>query len=318
MNFGAFAAGVANQGTKILEDKEDQAFKLKLQNAQIEAQVQAATVAEQRKSVNGETAAHLNNALGMLNPSSGGLSGADTEARMGMLRSNNTLAGRTGRGGVKYNRQELIAAVLENPVAYNDLTATAKADIFPDLQKSGFKRLDKALPGDLQVRADNSLSGLDAIERVNIKLKQGGNDFAQLYAPGQVGAKQLRADLVEITDVIKRIRSGAATNGNEEGMYEAQVMQNSITSLLDDLLDGTVDPKNIEYSLNTIYKPYLTRMSNMQERRRTEVVEQKKKEEIVDKSKGFEGMSTDEKMTLLLERRAAKKKAAEKQATKAP
>lgn len=263
-----FFSGMADGASKELGDQQDRAFRLKLQNAQIEG-----TMAAQK-----EMADYNSASLEATDQMSGGKETGRANAKtqewyQNSKRTDAIKNKNSGRSGAKYDRAALIDAVIKNPVAYNDLTATAKADIFPDLQSRGFKRLDKALNGDLQVRADNSLSGLDAIGRVNTKMNANPEEFKLLYAPGTVGAKNLRGDLVEIVDVIKRIRSGAATNGNEDGMYEAQVMASGVSDLLDDVIDGQFDPQSINYRLNTIYKPYLERMSKMQERRRTEVVE---------------------------------------------
>lgn len=263
-----FADGMVDH----FQRQEDMAFKLKLQNALIEQQKLSAMEQFDYQKASPEVGDAV---LGM-----GGIP-ADGKRRsvaeLGLIQKGtvgiaNANARAGGRGGARYDRNALIESILKNPVAYNDLTATTKADIFPDLQKRGFKRLDKVLPGELQVKADAATNGLEALERVNAKIKEASNDFAQMYAPGTVGAKNLRGDLGEIVDVIKRIRSGAATSGREDDAYEAQIMADGVSDLLDNLIDGNVDANTIDYRLNTIYKPYLTRMTTMQERRRTEEV----------------------------------------------
>ncbi len=302
-----FFGGMASGAGKELGDQDDRAFRLKLQNAQIEGQL------ANEKSMADYNSASMVATSDMSDGKETGRANTQTQAWYMSKDKNNAARTRGGRSGAKYDREALISAVIKNPVAYNDLTATAKADIFPDLQKQGFKRLDKALTGELQVRADNSLSGLDAIERVNVKIKSNPEDFKKLYAPGTIGAKNLRGDLGEIIDVVKRIRSGAATNGNEDGMYEAQIMASGLSDMLDDVIDGSFEPDSINYRLNTIYKPYLARMANVQQRRRTEEVVSKEEQAKRDAPKGYAGMNTDEKMSLLMQRIEAKKKLREAQ-----
>jgi hypothetical protein len=279
LDFGSFVAGAAQAGTEDLGKRRDQALRLKLESRLIEMQVAKEKEMLNFQRVTPSTLGALDAQNGVIR-APGEVPQVSETAALGMLgagnRTNINANARARGGSRKYDREALVDAVLKNPVAYNDLTASAKADIFPDLQKRGFKRLDKKLTDGLQVRADTSLSGLDAINRVNARIAEGGNDFAQLYAPGQVGARKLRADLLEIVDVVKRIRSGMATNANEDDKYQAGVMADSAADLLDDVLDGNVNAENISYQINTIYKPYLERMSRIQERQRTEVVEDPK------------------------------------------
>lgn len=315
MGMGGFAEGAANGLKTYLsnqQNQQDMAFKLKLQNAQIEGQL-----------ANEKEMADYNRASETATKDMSG--GAETgrantktqEWYQSKERNKTQLLKPRGGVGARYDKADLVASILKDPRGWDNLTKTVQAEIFPDLQRGGFKLRDRPLPGDLQVRADNAKSGLDAIARVNLKIKTGGNDFAQLYAPGAIGARELRTDMAEIVEVIKRIRTGAASNGREDEEQAAQVMQNGMANLLEDVMDGQLDPAQINYSLNTVYYPYLERMANMQERRRTADVVDAKLEADKKAAAGFNGMNSDEKLELLIKRRAAKKEAAEKAAKEA-
>lgn len=261
-----FLGGAAKGAQGELEDQDKRAFALKLQSAQIEGQIEKEKAILDYSSASEAATADMSGGVetGRANP--------QTQAWWTSKNKNEALLRKPVRG-MNYDRKALIDAMIKNPEAYDDLTATAKADIFPDLQAKGFKRKAKPLSDGMQVRADAASSGLKAMERVNARLNVNSDEFLKLYAPGSIGAKNLRGDLGEIMDIVMRIRTGAALNKDELTHYRSQLISDDISSLLEDLADGRVDGESIKYRMNTIYKPYLEDMAKMQERRERNVVE---------------------------------------------
>lgn len=87
----------------------------------------------------------------------------------------------------------------------------------------------------------NAKSGLRAIDKLRAELKK-PNALKELAVPGSPTARTARAARNEMTDVLTRIRTGAALNKSEEAFYADQA-----PGLIDDLFS---DPASIEYKLS--------------------------------------------------------------------
>lgn len=164
-----------------------------------------------------------------------------------------------------------LQAVLNNPELFDKLPPEKAFKLMGPLNQMGFNYLGKPLSGEMQSKVISANSGLRAIQRANEKLNADPKTFLSVYVRG-IGAKDLQADLNEVMDVVTRARTGAALNKDEQTFYKAQIMSDNISTLIDDLRDGTLDANSVKYRLNTIVKPYLEEMSNVRESRKTATV----------------------------------------------
>jgi hypothetical protein len=95
---------------------------------------------------------------------------------------------------------------------------------------------------DRQTREAAAQSGLRAVTKFRQEMAKNPNLLTQLAIPGSPGARLAAAARAEMTDVLTRVRTGAALNQNEEVFYA-----NQAPKLLDQLFD---DPATVAYKLS--------------------------------------------------------------------
>ena len=119
-------------------------------------------------------------------------------------------------------KNETVSALLENPREYNNLTATEKGKLIPELSAAGFKFPRKLTGEQLEAQA-NAEAAIVSIQDMQSEIFDGvelrkGN-LAQEALPFALGARKFRHQKDMVKDVISRIRSGAALTEQEIAFY---------------------------------------------------------------------------------------------------
>lgn len=124
-----------------------------------------------------------------------------------------------GEGGLS----DLGAAILANPALYNTLTPSAAQAIIPELSALGFK-FPRKLTGEQAKSQQNALSGLDALSNLETEVfdANGTLNVSNLLL-SKSGYGSLATAAREVSDVITRLRTGAALNTYELNFYPKQI-----------------------------------------------------------------------------------------------
>ena len=155
---------------------------------------------------------------------------------------------------------KLVESMLSNPESFDTIPATMRAQLLPALGARGFQYLGKPLPPESQKIIANSTSGLSALDKLE-KEMSGFSGKARLVAatmPGSPFARTLKTARGEISDVITRLRTGAALNEQEQAFYNSQM-----PSLLD-----LSDPGTIEYKMS-LFRNLFTNLARQHGRQAT-------------------------------------------------
>jgi hypothetical protein len=122
---------------------------------------------------------------------------------------------------------------------FESLNSTQRAAILPQLHAAGWQYQGKPLGAEaLRVR-ENADSGLRTIATVREMLKRDPSLLVYGAIPGSIGARSFSTARREVSDVLRRLRSGSAIRPEEESFYNSQ---------LPGLLDLT-DTAAIEFKL---------------------------------------------------------------------
>lgn len=116
-----------------------------------------------------------------------------------------------------------VQAILAQPALYDTLTPTQRGALLPSLIASGFQYQGKPLsPEAAKVRV-NAQSGLDALTKIESEINKDKSVLLRAAVPGGVLARDFWKARREVSDVITRLRTGAALNESEEKFYIAQL-----------------------------------------------------------------------------------------------
>lgn len=203
-----------------------------------------------------EGTATLQNAINIQYPQMGAklperASNSEASGYLGLIKAGVSASTRAGSGASVVDINALAPKILQNPELYDTLDARTKGRLLTHSLMKDFVYLGKPLSAERENLMAKSNASIGAIDRINKLLDSHPEDYAQYFAPGKLGARELNAEVTFLKELYEKIQTGAASNSREDITYRTLIAPN-IVELLEDISDGQFDNSLMKHRLQII------------------------------------------------------------------